>query len=167
MPPAGYLAYKGEMSFSLAVLSGVLGSLSGALFNYFIAYRFGRPFIMKYGECVFISREKFKKIEDFFDNHGEITTFIGRLLPGVRQYISFPPGLAKMNLFRFSFYTALGAAIWVFILTYLGYAIGKNEKLLKENLNKVTFLLLLFSFLIVLLYIKKKKAGSSASHQTK
>ena len=124
MIPAGYLAYKGEMNAVIAVIMGILGSLAGALFNYFLALKFGRIFVLKFGKYFFFSEKTMNQMEEFFKAHGEISTFIGRLITVVRQYISLPAGLAKMNLAKFSFYTALGAGIWVIILTILGYYIG-------------------------------------------
>lgn len=124
MIPAGYLAYKGEMNAIIAVIMGILGSLAGALFNYFLALKFGRIFVLKFGKYFFFSESTMNQMEAFFKAHGEISTFIGRLIPAVRQYISLPAGLARMNLAKFSFYTSLGAGIWVIILTILGYYIG-------------------------------------------
>ena len=100
-----------------------------------------------------------RKVEDFFKDHGEITTFVGRLLPGIRQYISFPPGIARMDLVRFSIYTVLGAGIWVFILTYIGYMVGKNEALLKAHIHEATVILVVSSLLLILVYlfIRKRK----------
>ncbi|MEK7843517.1 MAG: DedA family protein, partial [Pseudomonadota bacterium] len=116
MIPAGYLAYKGEMNLVLAILAGTLGSLTGALFNYYLAVKLGRPFLLHYGKYVMFSEASLRKMEDFFARHGHISTFTGRLIPVVRQYISLPAGLARMNLAVFSFYTSLGAGIWVTIL---------------------------------------------------
>ncbi|MGX3010996.1 DedA family protein [Helicobacter sp. 23-1044] len=124
MIPAGYLAYKGEMNAIIAVIMGILGSLAGALFNYYLALKFGRIFVLKFGKYFFFSEKTMNQMEAFFKAHGEISTFIGRLIPAVRQYISLPAGLAKMNLPKFCFYTSLGAGIWVIILTILGYYIG-------------------------------------------
>lgn len=124
MIPAGYLAYKGEMNAIIAVIMGILGSLGGALFNYFLALKFGRIFVLKFGKYFFFSEKTMNQMEAFFKAHGEISTFIGRLIPAVRQYISLPAGLAKMNVAKFSIYTALGAGIWVIILTILGYYVG-------------------------------------------
>ena len=115
MIPAGYLAYKGDMNLFLVIISGVLGSLSGAWFNYFLASKFGRKFLEK-----FISKEKLNKLDEFFKKHGHISTFSGRLIPGVKQYISFPAGLSKMDGFVFSFFTALGSLIWILVLVGLG-----------------------------------------------
>lgn len=124
MIPAGYLAFKGEMNAIIAVLMGILGSLAGALFNYILALKFGRIFVLKFGKYFFFSEKTMNQMEAFFKAHGEISTFIGRLIPAVRQYISLPAGLARMNLARFSLYTSLGAGIWVIILTILGWYVG-------------------------------------------
>lgn len=124
MIPAGYLAYKGEMNIYIAIFMGILGSLVGALFNYILALKFGRTFVLKFGKYFFFNESSMEKMEIFFKNHGEISTFVGRLIPAVRQYISLPAGLAKMNLTKFCFYTSFGAGIWVIILTIIGYYVG-------------------------------------------
>lgn len=124
MIPAGYLGYKEEMNLFLAFVCGVSGSLVGALFNYWIAYKMGRSFLLKYGKYVFFSEKSLKKMEVFFEKHGSFSTFIGRLLPAVRQYISFPAGLCKMSLLKFCLFTSLGAMIWVAILMWIGYSLG-------------------------------------------
>ena len=124
MIPAGYLVYTGEMNAIIAVLCGILGSLAGALFNYYLALKFGRDFLIRYGKYFFFTESTMQKMEDFFTKHGPISTFIGRLITVVRQYISLPAGLAKMNLAKFSLYTSLGAGIWVIILTIIGYYAG-------------------------------------------
>lgn len=99
MIPAGYLAYKGEMNMYLVILFGILGSLAGAIFNYYFALKLGRRFLMRYGKYIFISEDTILKMEEFFNKHGHISTFFGRLIPVVRQYISLPAGLSRMNLF--------------------------------------------------------------------
>ncbi|MGB7401072.1 MAG: DedA family protein [Arcobacter sp.] len=157
MVPAGYLAFKGEMSMSIAIICGVLGSLSGALFNYYLAVRFGRKFLIKYGKYFFINEETINKMEKFFKDHGHISTFSGRLIPAVRQYISFPAGLAKMNIFLFSLYTSLGAAVWVIILVLVGYFIGDNQLLIKEYLRYIVIALLIILSIVAYLYYKNYK----------
>lgn len=137
MIPAGYLAFNGEMHIIIVTLCGILGSLAGALLNYYLAIKLGRLFLLRYGKYVFFKEEMLLKMESFFYRHGHISTFTGRLIPGVRQYISLPAGLARMNLAVFSFYTSLGAGIWVIILTLLGYYIGDNEALVKEYLHQI------------------------------
>ncbi len=160
MVPAGYLAYKGEMNIYLAILSGITGSLAGALLNYFLAVKYGRIFLIKYGKYFFIKEETITKMEDFFKSHGHISTFSGRLIPAVRQYISFPAGLARMNLLLFSIYTSLGAAIWVIILTLLGYYLGDNELLVKEYLRYIIIGILVLLSVLAFWYYKKNKRMS-------
>ena len=121
MIPAGYLVYTGQMNLYLAFGAGTLGSLAGAIFNYYLCYFFGRAFILKYGKSIGITDEKMAKFARFFNKYGEISRFNRRLIPGIRQYISLPAGLAKMNIFTFSLYTTLGAGIWVAILIAIGY----------------------------------------------
>ena len=159
MVPAGYLAYKGEMNIYFAIFSGIAGSLTGALLNYFLAVKLGRTFLIKYGKYFFIKEETISKMEEFFKSHGHISTFSGRLIPGVRQYISFPAGLARMNLLTFSIYTTLGAAIWVIILTLLGYYLGDNEALIKEYLKYITVgILICLTIIGFWYYVKVKKS---------
>ncbi len=157
MIPAGYLAHKGEMNIYIVIILGALGSLCGALFNYYFALKFGRTFLMKYGKYFFVSHETIEKTEVFFKDHGHISTFSGRLIPGLRHYISLPAGLARMNLFVFCLYTTLGATIWVIILTILGYYIGDNEALVKEYLRYLIIGLLVFLILLGAWYYKKVK----------
>ncbi len=157
MIPAGYLAYKGEMNIYLVVLFGILGSLAGALFNYYFAIKLGRVFLMKYGKYILISEETIERMEEFFKKHGHISTFSGRLIPVVRQYISLPAGLARMNLFVFSLYTSLGAGIWVIILTLLGYFLGGNEDLIKEYLHTIIIVILILLAILAFWYYKKQK----------
>ncbi len=160
MVPAGYLAYKGEMNIYLAILSGITGSLAGALLNYFLAVKYGRNFLIKYGKYFFIKEDTISKMENFFKSHGHISTFSGRLIPAVRQYISFPAGLARMNLLLFSIYTSLGAAIWVIILTLLGFYLGDNELLVKEYLRYIIIGILLCLSILAFWYYKKNKRMS-------
>ena len=157
MIPAGYLAYKGEMNIYIVILLGVLGSLGGALFNYYFALKFGRTFLLKYGKYFLVSEETIRKTELFFKDHGHISTFSGRLIPGLRHYISLPAGLAKMNLFVFCLYTTLGAALWVVILTLLGYFLGGNEALIKEYLRYLIVGLLVSLTILGFWYYKKVK----------
>jgi len=160
MIPAGYLVYKGEMSMILVILSGLLGSLLGALLNYYLAYTLGRKLLIKYGNYIFIKEKILEKIEQFFKEHGHISTFFGRLIPVIRQYISLPAGLAHMNLLKFTLYTSFGAGIWMIVLSYLGYFLGNNEELLKEYLYSITIIILvlvgIFSYFYYKIYKKKK-----------
>lgn len=157
MIPAGYLASKGEMNIYLVLLFGILGSLAGALFNYYFAIKLGRAFLLRYGKYILISEETILKMEEFFKNHGHISTFSGRLIPGVRQYISLPAGLSRMNIFVFSLYTSLGAGIWVLILTILGYFLGNNQALVKEYLHIIIIVILILLAIFAYFYYRRVK----------
>ncbi|WP_439898161.1 DedA family protein [Helicobacter cholecystus] len=171
MIPVGVLIYKGEMNVYLAIVCGVGGSLCGALLNYYLALKMGRAFILRYGKYVFFTPESMRKIEVFFKKHGHISTFVGRLLPGVRQYISLPAGIAKMNLGKFCIFTTFGAGIWVCILTWIGYSLaylvqdpqtidllqGENAQFFKDSLWQWTFYILGALIILIALYIYKNR----------
>jgi membrane protein DedA with SNARE-associated domain len=157
MIPAGYLAFKGELNLYIVVLAGIVGSIAGALFNYYIAMHFGRKFILRYGRYFFIKEETLDKLEAFFIKHGELSTFNGRLIPGIRQLISLPAGLARMNMAKFAFYSGFGAGIWVIVLVALGYLLGSNEALISEYLHSATLIALFCVILITLFYIVRHK----------
>jgi membrane protein DedA with SNARE-associated domain len=163
IPPAAYLASRGEMNIGMVILCGIGGSLIGALFNYWLAMVFGRPFFERYGKYLFISAEAMEKADRFFIRHGHISTFIGRLLPGIRQYISLPAGIARMNIMVFALATALGAGIWVMVLAGLGWWCGKNEALIAQNLHWIVIVTVLFCTLLGFLYWRRwqvrKRAG--------
>jgi membrane protein DedA with SNARE-associated domain len=131
MIPAGFLAYRGELSTGspwvdlvIVVACGTLGSLAGAYVNYSLAYWLGRPVLYRYGKFVFLSHSTLDRAEEIFNKYGDITTFVCRLIPAIRQLISIPAGLARMPLLRFSFFTALGAGIWSAILAAIGFYFG-------------------------------------------
>ncbi|MDR2034333.1 MAG: DedA family protein [Helicobacteraceae bacterium] len=163
MIPAGYLASKGKMSIYIAILCGVLGSLLGSLFNYYLAATLGRKALIRYGHYVFFTEEAMKKVENYFKAHGHISTFSGRLIPVVRQYISLPAGLARMPIALFAFWTGLGAGIWVIVLTLLGYFIGANEEAISPYINGAIALALIFITTLAICYLawhkrRKKRA---------
>jgi membrane protein DedA with SNARE-associated domain len=133
MPPAGYWAAKGEMNFVIAVACGVLGSVIGALANYYGAHWIGGPFLRRYGKYVFLTESALARSERFFAQHGEFSTFVGRLFPVVRHLISIPAGLHRMPLPKFIGYTALGSFVWCTILAGIGYALGRNEAALRNE----------------------------------
>jgi membrane protein DedA with SNARE-associated domain len=153
MPPAGYLAQQGQMNMAVAILCGTAGSLVGAYANYFAAHYLGRPLLLKYGKYVWITEEKFSKVERYFKDHGEISTFIGRLLPVVRHLISLPAGLAGMNHLKFSLYTLFGAGLWVTVLTFIGYFIGSERELIMQYSRQALIGAVLISTAIIVIYI--------------
>ena len=161
MIPAGYLASKGELNLAFVLGSGFAGSMVGAWINYFLAMTLGRSFLYKYGKYLFMKNETLDKMEAFFKEHGAVSTFTGRLIPGIRQLISIPAGLSKMPFSLFSLYTFLGAGLWTIILVMLGYFLGENEGLIKEYLHELIFVSLGLVALIIGVYTyfyKRKKA---------
>lgn len=131
VPPAAYLACTShEVNIWLVLLLATAGALGGALVNYFLSVWIGRPIVYKFansriGHACLINEEKVNKAERYFDSHGAVSTFVGRLIPAVRQLISIPAGLARMNILKFMLYTFLGALTWNSILAALGYWLGK------------------------------------------
>lgn len=140
--PAGYLAYEGKMSFALIVLASTLGSLAGATLNYAFALWVGRPFLERWGKYFFVRPELLHKTDAFFARHGAVSTFTGRLIPGIRHLISLPAGLTRMHYGKFAFYTCLGAGLWSIILTAMGWYIGGNEALIQQYLKQITIALI-------------------------
>ncbi|HIJ82457.1 MAG TPA: DedA family protein, partial [Desulfuromonadales bacterium] len=161
MPPAGYLVHQGKMNMVLVILCGTIGSLIGAYANYFVSHYLGRPLILKYGKYVLISPEKFIRVERFFLKHGEISTFIGRLLPVIRHLISIPAGVAGMNHFKFTLYTLLGAGIWCTTLTLIGYFIGENQQLIVQYSHKALLWVILLSTALIAIYVWRQRRNCS------
>lgn len=157
MPPAGYLAHQGEMNIWIVILMGTLGSLVGAYANYFVSRWLGRPLVLKYGKYVWITEKKFAKVESFFLKHGEISTFIGRMLPVIRHLISIPAGIARMKHLRFSLYTLAGAGIWCTILTWIGYFIGKEQALILKYSHQAIIGVIIFSAILIAVYVWRQK----------
>jgi len=157
MIPAGMLASKGEMNLFVAIGVGTSGSLLGALFNYFLARQYGRVGVLKFGKYFLFTEEKLQKMEKFFVMHGSFSTFVARLIPGVRQLVSLPAGLSKMPPDKFMLHTTLGAGLWVTILALLGYFIGENEALVKEYTHQIVLVTLLMIVMATLLYVFKQK----------
>lgn len=165
MPPAGYLAHEGQMNMLVVILCGTAGSLVGAYANYFAAHYLGRPLLLKYGKYVWITEEKFAKVESFFHKHGEISTFIGRLLPVIRHLISLPAGLAGMHHWKFTLYTLLGAGIWCTVLTLIGYIIGKEQALIMQYSHQAVIGVVIFSAGLIALYVWRHRRKSIQAGQ--
>jgi len=160
VPPAGYLAARGEMSLALVIAAAVGGSLLGALFNYWLAVRWGRPLFERWGRYFLVTPKTLEKADRFFDRHGHISTFIGRLLPGIRQYISLPAGLTRMNLALFSLFTALGAGIWVVVLALLGYWFGSNPDFMAAHSRTISLGLIVFCAVVAAVYIHRYRQST-------
>ncbi len=162
IPPAAYLASQGELNIFLVIFFGILGSLIGALINYYLALYLGRAIIYKIADhklfnILLINSKKIKKAEKFFLKYGRASTFVGRLVPVVRQLISLPAGFAKMNLKLFCFYTILGSGLWVAVLAFLGYYFGHNQELFLQYYREVSSIFLILAIIFFVIKIKKNK----------
>jgi len=156
--PAGALIAQGQMTFFPVFLASLAGSLVGSPLTYLLALSLGRAvilfFVDKYGRFLFVNKMTIKHTELYFKKHGEATTFIGKLLPIIRQLISLPAGFAKMNYPRFLLFTGLGAAVWTIFLVTVGYFFGGNSH---PFFKAFTAIVLILFFVIVLVLIARKR----------
>jgi len=153
MPFSGFLVADGRMNFWAVVFIGVFGNLFGSLLAYYIGYKGGRPLIEKYGKYILITKHDLNLADRWFNKHGELTVLFGRILPVVRTFISFPAGIAKMNLQKFAIYTFLGALPWCILFTYLGVKMGSNWELIRAKLHNFDLAIGLAIVILVGLYI--------------
>lgn len=168
VPPAAYKAAQGELNIYLVVFFSTLGALIGALFNYFFALWIGRKVIYSLADTRFarlcmIEPKSIEKAESYFVKHGNTSTFIGRLVPGIRQLISIPAGLARMPFKKFLLYTILGAGIWNVALAMLGYYIPKDLVDKYYNELSIAMIVLGSGFILFLIYQAFKKKSEVAS----
>lgn len=170
IPPAAYVAEDPNSSLHvtdsyplnvlLIVLFGTLGAMVGAIINYLLAMWLGRPIVYafadsKLGHLCLLSGEKVKKAEDYFNDHGKVSTFVGRLIPGIRQLISIPAGLCKMHFGWFLFYTFLGAGIWNMVLALIGYLTRGQKELIDAYSHELSMVIMaLFGLAIVYIVAK-------------
>jgi membrane protein DedA with SNARE-associated domain len=166
VPPAAWKAAQGELNLILVFFSATAGALIGALFNYYLALWLGRPVIYrladtKWAHFLLINRESIEKAEKYFQKYGRSSTFIGRLVPAIRQLISLPAGLARMNIAQFLLFTTLGSSLWNIILLMLGYFMYSQKELLEEYYHLLSYGCLalgaLFILWLMLKSFQKKK----------
>ena len=153
MPFSGFLVADGTMNFWLVSIMGGLGNLGGSLLAYWIGAKGGRPLIEKYGKYILISKRDLDLADKWFTNYGEWTAFVGRLLPVVRTFISFPAGISKMDIKKFSIYTFLGALIWSAALAYAGVKMGENWDLIREKLHNFDLAIVVLVAIFIVWYI--------------
>ncbi len=177
IPPAVFVAAnpdsEGGMKIWLIVLAGTIGAMLGAYINYFLSRWLGRPIIYafvesKLGHLFMLSGEKMEKAEKYFNDHGVVSTFVGRLIPVIRQLISIPAGLAKMNLVTFSIFTFLGAGLWNVILALIGYYAYKIGQLsiIQEYSHTIGIIFVVLvcavlAFYIVRAIVRKRKKNTT------
>jgi len=135
MPFAGFLVADGKMGFWQVTFLGALGNLGGSLLAYYVGLKGGRPLIEKYGKYILISKHDLDLADRWFSRYGQLIVFLSRLLPIIRTYISFPAGIARMNLKKFAIYTFSGALIWSALFAWLGVKLGDHWGLIMEKLH--------------------------------
>lgn len=178
IPPAVYVAGHEESSLNASpsyilnvlfiVLFGTLGAMIGAIINYFLSLWLGRPIIYafadsKAGHLLLLSSEKIRKAEDYFNNHGKVSTFVGRLIPGIRQLISIPAGLARMHFGSFLLYTFLGAFLWNSVLALLGYIAHGQADLINRYSHELSVIILALLAILVVYFVVKKVVKTKKS----
>ena len=170
IPPAVYVAGEAESALcatgvypvdvALIVLFGTLGAMIGAIINYGLAVWLGRPIVYRFadskvGKLCLLSSEKVKKAEDYFLEHGKVSTFVGRFIPGIRQLISIPAGLSRMHFGWFLLYTFLGAFVWNCILALLGYVAHGQMDLIKQYSHELSIAILALVGVVILYFVVK------------
>lgn len=163
VPPAAAVSAREEsnLNFFLIILFATLGAIIGALVNYFLSVSLGRAIIYRFadsriGHLCLLSSDKIKQAEEYFNRKGIVATFVGRLIPGIRQLISIPAGLARMPLMPFVLYTALGAGIWNVVLAVIGYIVGDNMDLINKYSHEMGYIILAIIAIVAIYYIIKK-----------
>ena len=182
MIPAGFLACRGGLTTGipwldmiLAIVCGLAGSMAGAYINYYLAMGLGRPFLHRYGKYFFLKEAALDRAEEVFREYGELATFVCRLLPAIRQLISIPAGLARMDFKRFSFFTALGAGLWTAVLAFIGWyfahlagnmsyleMIEKGKQLIHDNYIYVIVILAVLTAAYLFIHHKVMKRSTPA-----
>ena len=158
MPFSGFLVTTGKLGFIGVVLAGSFGNLVGSILTYYLGMKLGRAFLIKYGKYIFFRVHHLEWIEQLFQKYGDKITFIGRLLPGVRTYVSLPAGIGKTNLFKFTIYTLVGSVIWNSLLTYVGIQLGRNWKNIERYsvYLDVIAVIIIVAFVTWFIYTRKK-----------
>ena len=159
MIPAGISASAGTMNIYIAVVVGIIGNVLGAIFSYYLAVSIGRAVLLRIGKYFFVRPETIIRVENFFKNHGPISVFTGRLIPGFRHFISISAGIAKMDIKKFYFYTTAGSMLWTSTLAALGYFIGENQEAIKAYLDKIIIscVVVCVSAVTIYIYAKRRK----------
>lgn len=157
MPFSGYLVSSGKLDAPYVVLAGSFGNLVGSWIAYFVGVRAGRAFVIKYGKYVLLRKSHLELTESYFRKYGDRSTFVSRLLPAVRTYISLPAGVAKMNVKKFSVYTFGGSLIWNSALTYIGIKLGEQWTNIRHYSNYFDIIVVAGVIIAIILYIKRTK----------
>lgn len=156
LPFTGYMVFMGHFGFWQATIAATLGNLFGALVAYYVGVWGGRPFLKRYGRYFFINERELAWTERLFKRHGEVTVFVGRILPVIRTFISLPAGIARMNPLKMSTYTVIGAFLWCTLLIFVGQKLGENWDSLKPYFHRAD-LVVGGGLVLVVIYVLWKR----------
>lgn len=158
MPFGGYLAGTGHGQLWAMIVAGVVGNVVGSLVAYYVGRAGGRPLLNRFGRYIHLSEKNLDSADAWFEKRGDWSVFIGRLLPGVRTFISLPAGIARMNVGRFVLFTTLGSLPWVAVLAYAGYKLGQNWQGIEKYTHPLIYVAaILVVALIVYLWMAARK----------
>ncbi|HSI96595.1 MAG TPA: DedA family protein [Methylophilaceae bacterium] len=164
MPFSGYLVFKGEMTLWGVAFAGAIGCVLGSIPAYYLGMYGGRPLVEKYGKWVLISHHDLHIADRWFEKHGEIIIFIGRLLPAVRTFIAFPAGIARMHMGKFILYTFTGSLIWCWLLAYAGMKMGENWESLKVYFHEFHYVIVFAAVIFMIWYIRRHLKALKRHH---
>lgn len=158
MPFAGFVVNEGKLSLIGITLVGTLGNLIGSLITYYVGLKGGRPLLEKYGKYILITKDKLNYVDNIFNKYGPITIFLGRILPGIRTFISLPAGISRMNIKKFIIYTILGSLPWTFALGYVGVLLNDKWSIIRGyfHIFDIILGLLIVLFILYLIYKYRK-----------
>lgn len=166
MPFSGYLVSAGKLNVVYVVLAGSIGNLVGSLIAFFIGLRLGRNFILRYGKYVLLKKSHLELTENYFRKYGDRATFISRLLPVVRTYISLPAGVANMNLKKFIVYTFAGSIIWNTMLTYVGIKLGEEWTNIRQYSTYIDVVVIAGAIIAIIIFVKRRSSKGANPQQT-
>jgi len=156
MPFSGYLVSTEKFDLGLVILAGSLGNLVGSLIAYYVGLKLGREIILRYGKYIFLKKSHLDFTESYFSRFGDKSTFVGRLLPAVRTYISLPAGLAKMDVKKFVFYTFIGSVIWNSVLTFVGIKLGENWNSIQKYTHYFDVIVIIGVIVVIVFFVMIK-----------
>lgn len=157
MPFSGYLVTTGKFNVILVIIAGSIGNLVGGLVAYYVGAYLGRGFVLRYGRYVLLKKSHLEFAESYFKKYGDRSTFISRLLPAIRTYVSLPAGVAKMNLKKFVVYTLVGSIIWNTALTYIGIKLGEEWNNIRKYSHYLDAVVVIVVIVVIIVYWKKRK----------
>ncbi len=156
MPFAGFLIAEGRFTFFGVIFFSTLGSIAGSLLSYAMGRYGGHPFVDRYGRYLLLDRHELEATERFFGKYGEWTIFISRFIPVIRHLISIPAGVARMNLWRFSVLTIIGAGLWNAFLTYVGFRLKQNWQVVMQYSHIVDIVVVAILLGLIIFYVTRQ-----------